>query len=112
MKRMPTLVPAEKISQLTELKNSIGMHEDDWTRLYKCTAWYRNTDDYVFLKSYNTIVAVYDKADGITYVYGRYSATTYQHVRKFRNLMWEKYSPVDAPWHMPELNMELVDWFA
>lgn len=111
-KRMPTSVPAERIHQLVTLRDSIDKYGDDWKQLYHCTAWTRSTDDFVFLKSYNTIVAVYDKMDGVTYVFGRYSMTTYQHIRKFRNLMWEKFHTVDKPWMMPEKNLELVDWFA
>ena len=111
MKRMPTTVPAEKISELTTLRDSISVSAE-WKRLYHCTAWYYTTEDHVFLKSYNTIVAVYERATGITYVYGRWSATTYQHVRKFRNLMWEKYNAAETPWYMVEQNLELVDMFA
>lgn len=50
-------------------------------RLNKCSAWYKFVVDAVILKSYNTVVAsIYGKT---CYVYGYYSKTTQQHIRKF-----------------------------
>lgn len=106
MKRKPTSVPAEKIKQLENIRDSIGVHIDDWTQICTCMAWYRFTDDYGFLRSYNTIVAIYDKKDNTTYVFGRYSRTTYQHVGKFRRIVCNKFRTSDK-----SENLELVDWF-
>ena len=58
-----------------------------WTRLRACTAWVLETDDFYFLRSYSTIVAVIEKssdcmADVLRKVYG-YTATSAQHIRKF-----------------------------
>ena len=55
----------------------------------KCTAETIETQNYIFLRSYNTIVCVYDKkqnivVDVLRYVYG-YTATSTQHIYKFFN---------------------------
>ena len=65
-----------------------GMKE---TQLNSCTAWYFETKDCLVLRSYRTIVALYDKNnnnfyDILRYVYG-YTATSAQHIAKFRNLL-------------------------
>lgn len=55
-------------------------------RLGRCNAYIYDCGDGVkWLKSYNTIVAVYLEKTDTVYSFGRYSATTYQQVRKFRN---------------------------
>lgn len=65
-----------------------SMHwQHAWKRLYNCTAEYAETEHYIFLRSYNTIIAVYSKIDRnvydyLRYVYG-YTATSCQHVHKF-----------------------------
>lgn len=56
-------------------------------RLRACTANVLETDDYYFLKSYNTVIAFIDKEsdtlyDMLRYVYG-YTATSAQHIAKF-----------------------------
>lgn len=61
-----------------------------WHRLNYCHAWYCEIGDYVFLKSYDTFVAVYDKyakifVDVLRYEYG-YTSTSAQHIVKFRNM--------------------------
>ena len=82
---------------------SFGDSLPKWTRINRCEAWFTRVDSLIFVKSYNTIVAVYD---GKTlYSNGRYSMTTYQHIRKFRN----NYT---ADGYMtPEVNLERVNWF-
>lgn len=81
------------------------MHEIKPKRLNKCQAWMYETDNgLIWLKSYNTIVAVYSKGEDILYVIGRYSATTYQHVRKFRNQL-------PNYWNTPEINLEYENWY-
>lgn len=59
------------------------------TRLRNCTAWVYETDDYYFLRSYNTIVAFICKNtdtlyDVLRYVYG-FTRTSAQHIAKFRH---------------------------
>ena len=61
----------------------------DFERVDYCQAWTIETPDYVLLKSYNTIVAIYDKetntvADVLRTVYG-YTATSARHISKFKN---------------------------
>ena len=56
-------------------------------RLRSCSATTIETENYIFLRSYATIVAVIDKRTGILYdvlrnVYG-YTATSAQHIAKF-----------------------------
>ena len=56
-------------------------------RLRHSAAWVHETDDFYFLRSYDTIVAFIDKStdtlyDVLRYVYG-YTATSAQHISKF-----------------------------
>lgn len=53
-------------------------------RVYTCKAWFKNFNGVLILRSYNTVVA-YIK-NNICYVYGFYSNTTQQHIRKFCQL--------------------------
>lgn len=60
-------------------------------RLYTCKAWIYYTGRYTILKSYSTIIAVYDGErdilyDGLRYVYG-YTATSAQHIAKFKKIL-------------------------
>lgn len=59
-------------------------------RLNHCQAWTQDFSGFTVLWSYNTAVAVYDKIyctlyDILRGVYG-YTATSAQHIAKFRNL--------------------------
>lgn len=74
----------EHIADLAEaeVQNAI-----EHKRLRSCKAWVLESDNYYFLKSYNTIVAIIPKCNGICYdllrkVYG-YTATSSQHIAKF-----------------------------
>lgn len=69
----------------------LGMVRSGFERLDNCQAWVLHTDDYVLLKSYNTIVAVFEKntgflADVLRFVYG-YTATSAKHIAKFRHIL-------------------------
>lgn len=70
------------------------------SRLYYCKAWIIKPDfsDFLILQSYSTIVAAYQFSTGILWVFGYYSATTVQHVAKFRN--WIRYE-YQAGWNYP-----------
>lgn len=59
-------------------------------RLNHCQAWTQGFEGFTLLWSYNTAVAVYDKSTDTLYdilraVYG-YTATSAQHIAKFRNM--------------------------
>lgn len=66
-------------------------HEE---RLNRCQAWYGSQDgaeDIVILRSYLTVIAIYDKRENTVYdflraVYG-YTHTSSQHIRKFTDKM-------------------------
>ena len=62
-------------------------------QLYYCKAWIIKPDfsDFLILKSYSTIVAVYQFSTDILWVFGFYSHTTSQHIAKFRNYIRYKY---------------------
>ena len=65
-------------------------------RLRNCQAWVYESENYYFLRSYNTVVAFIDNKtktcfDILRYVYG-YTATSSQHISKF----WHDYTPY--PW--------------
>lgn len=60
------------------------------TRLNHCQAWTQDFEGFTVLWSYKTAVAVYDKSTDTLYdilrgVYG-YTATSAQHIAKFRNM--------------------------
>lgn len=63
-------------------------------QLYTCKAWVYMPDnsDFLILQSYSTIVAAYQLSTGILWVFGYYSATTAQHIAKFRNWIRYKYN--------------------
>lgn len=88
-----------------ELDNLYYIFRDTEKRVNKCQAWFVDTGDMLILKSYNTIVAVYDKQSKILFSCGRYTMTTYQHIRKFRN----NYTP--SMHYTTEANLELCNWF-
>ena len=57
-------------------------------RLRTCSAWVWETEQYIVLESYNTIIAFIDKESGELYdvlrlVYG-FTATSAQHIAKFK----------------------------
>lgn len=59
-------------------------------RLNSCQAWTQDFEGFTVLWSYKTVVAVYDKSTDTLYdilraVYG-YTATSAQHIAKFRNM--------------------------
>lgn len=58
------------------------------TRLRTCSAYVYENERYIYLLSYNTIIAFIDKTDGRLYdvlrlVYG-FTATSAQHIAKFK----------------------------
>lgn len=69
-------------------------------QLYSCKAWVFMPDnsEFVILQSYTTIVAAYQRTTGILWIFGYYSATTAQHVAKFRN--WIRYE-YNTGWNYP-----------
>ena len=72
------------------------------SRLNYCTAWIIKPDfsDFLILKSYSTIVAAYQFSTGILWVFEYYSATTAQHIAKFRN--WIRYE-YRTGWNYPRI---------
>ena len=76
---------------MTEYREEYRNRVIPWSRLRSCQAWTVNTQHYIFLKSYNTIIAVIDKQTDTLYdllrgVYG-YTSTSTQHIRKFNRDM-------------------------
>lgn len=62
-----------------------------YERLNACQAHYVDTGISVILKSYDTVVAIYNRIIGTLYVFDRYSATTAQHINKFARLFnWDR----------------------
>lgn len=74
-------------------------------RINHCQAWFIEYGNFKIVKSYNTIVAVYCKDIDVLFSIGRFSNTTYQHIRKFRN----NYLP--NTYRTKEINLELVNWY-
>lgn len=79
-------------------------------QLYNCKAWYETKNcitvqvkstretitlrEAIILTSYNSVVLIYDTNECIFYFMPRYaySATTWQHIRKFFELLHETYA--------------------
>ena len=85
-------------------------------RLYTCNA--RIYDEYandeqekIYLYSYNTLVAIYDTSTLTVYRCGRFSNTTYQHMRKFRKWCWEKYHHTLHECDIKEVMYEIENWY-
>lgn len=76
-------------------------HGGHTERLYYCKADIIIPDfsEFIILRSYSTIVAAFSYETEALYVFGYYSATTSQHVAKFRN--WIRYSFPYKPWSFP-----------
>ena len=79
----------EVLTALVELE-IYKEHVINKVRLNKCKAYVEETENYYLLFSYNNFVAFIDKRTGICYdilrlVYG-YTATSAQHIAKFRNI--------------------------
>lgn len=65
-----------------------------WFRVTNCKAYiaeYGDLGRYILIRSYNTIIGVYDKLDATYYSMGAYSMTTYQHERKAINTIKYEY---------------------
>lgn len=63
----------------------------EYKRLFKCSAYFYVTENFLILRSYRTIVAIYDNRDNKLYdflrvVYG-YTSISCQHIRKFRHMI-------------------------
>lgn len=74
----------DEVLQCSELGRFTG-----WERLRTCQAWVCKLDRFYILKSYGTVIAVIDTRTDTCYdflrqVYG-YTATSAQHIAKFRN---------------------------
>ena len=95
----------EWLKEIYDNTDKMFIEETNKNRVHKCQAWFKDYGVYVALKSYNTIVAIYDKSERILYSFGRYSRTTYQHIRKFRN----DYLP--DMHNTKEVNCEFCNWF-
>lgn len=103
------------ISQDDDFMFNLKQSTYSWKRINKCSAYYLKADltplcndkpvrySVTFIRSYNTIVAIYFPEFKALISFGRYSMTTYQHIRKFRenNVFGISY----------EYNMEYENWF-
>ena len=95
----------EMLKETYENMQYITIPKTNKNRVHKCQAWYEEIGNFIVLQSYDTIVAVYSKSERILYSFGRYSMTTYQHIRKFRN----DYLP--DMHNTKEINCGFVNWF-
>ena len=85
-----------KYPQLKTYENGIPRIWEPWSmkRLNRCQAWYgpqHGAENIVILRSYQTVIAIYDKRENTVYdflraVYG-YTPTSCQHINKFADKM-------------------------
>lgn len=87
MTRTELMIYAQQLYDSSLAKNNFKRYE----RLNRCQARILETESVVILKSYSTIVAIYNKRVGSIYVFNYYSATTVQHIYKFADLLdWDR----------------------
>lgn len=75
----------EKRAKFDNIVKSINLSEFKPKRLRYCNAQVYSSYSYTILRSYNTIVAIYDHYDDALIVRGYYSATTQKHIALFIN---------------------------
>lgn len=89
-------------SELEGFKTTYEGMSKSWTRLNKCSCWFSTPVSVVnevtgevrtliFIRSYNTIVGIYDCEDKVYYMLGVWSRTTSQHNWK----MYRKFAKTD-----------------
>ena len=115
---------AQELETLTEYRNKYTKIFDSfdklddtlgWVRLKHMNAYVSCNDDYFVLKSYNTIVAIYDIQRHMIIERGRYSNSTYRQVKAFldkmRNMYFIRLSGEDYWNSIGRFNLELVNWY-
>lgn len=92
-----------------EIQNLMNNTIDCYERINHCQAWFNDAlylnKRVCFIKSYNTVVALYCYDNQKLYSVGKFSMTTYQHIRKYKN----NYTPNKH--NTKEINLELCNWF-
>lgn len=86
-KEMQNIINEKCLEKFSEAYDYIGKHDYKVYPFRKCSAELIKSDRYIFLRSYRTLIAVYDVEDNVVYdclryMYG-YTATSSQHISKF-----------------------------
>jgi len=102
-----SIAPLKGSSTLELRDNALVDKTIEWVQLSRCTAWYAKYHDVYLLKSYNDIVAVFYPNDNDMFIFGRYSLTTYKHIRKFYTRCMEIIYPPIAMF-----NLGIDDYYA
>lgn len=92
-----------------EIQNLKNNKIEAYERINHCQAWFADVSylnrRVCIIKSYNIVVALYCYDNNTLYSVGRFSMTTYQHIRKYRdNYTKDKH-------YTKEYNLELCNWF-
>lgn len=87
MKKKEQLAINEKVKDFIAYFNELDECPTQWVRLRTCTAEVGETEHFIILRSYVSIIAVIDKETDTLYdflrlVYG-YTSTSAQHISKF-----------------------------
>lgn len=103
MKKRIANLPVSVVNAYAEIFTKLDNEKYlmNWKKFRNCSAMVSKTDKNIILMSYRTIVAIFDKESKTVFARGRYSATTYQHVRKF----------ADECGTRKVENLELVNWY-
>lgn len=108
-----TYVPVFEAAQEQDREGTLK-----YQRLRSCSAKYavlwKGGTKYIVLKSYSTIVAIYEVRRNRLVEYGHFTITTYKHIAKFSADMYLQYrvGDVQTPVYYTErVNLELEDWF-
>lgn len=80
----------------------------EWKRIKYNSCYFVKVQEYVFLKSYNTIVAYYDTFSRNIIIYGYYSSTTCHHVSKFMRLLNESGYEIDIITYLYERSDQIA----
>lgn len=91
------------------------MNTLEWTRFKTCQAWTCYFHGYMFLRSYDEVVALFDESQNLIVEYGHFTSTTYQHIGKWRNYLrmeYFKHLSGEEYWNsISQVNLELIDWY-
>lgn len=77
-------------------------YDAEWKRIKYNSCYVVKVHDYVFLKSYNTIVAYYSTFTRDVRIYDYYSNTTSHHIYKFMHLIREAGYEIDSVLYLYE----------
>ena len=91
MKKLEQMKINQKVEEMQDECFKELFHYNSYfpKQLDSCHAWIKETENFIILKSYNTVIACINKNNNTLYDFLRlaygYTATSAKHIAKFRN---------------------------